>query len=52
MRTENIEKYDAMEGFKPKIMDNVYQGDFVLSILDGIDAWLFFKKAGGFCNEE
>ncbi len=46
MRTENIEKYDAMEGFKPKIMDNVYQGDFVLSILDGIDAWLFFKEQG------
>ena len=44
--TENLEKFQTMESFKPKIMDNVYQGEYSLSISDGIDALLFFDEQG------
>ncbi|AFL67558.1 LptF/LptG family permease [Sulfurospirillum barnesii] len=43
---EKRESLSAMENFKPKIMDNVYQSDFSLSIRDGIDALRFFTVQG------
>jgi len=43
-RIENIEKLKMMENFKPKIMDNVYQSEYALSISDGIDALRFFDN--------
>ncbi len=43
-RTENVEKLKMMENFKPKIMDNVYQSEYALSISDGIDALHFFDN--------
>jgi len=42
--TENVEKLKMMENFKPKIMDNVYQSEYALSISDGIDALRFFDN--------
>jgi len=45
-RVENIEKLQTMENFKPKIMDNIYQGEYTLSISDGIDALRFFDAQG------
>ena len=35
-----------MEDFKPKIMDNVYQSEYALSISDGMDALAFFSAQG------
>ncbi len=43
---EKQETLQAMKNFKPKIMDNVYQSDFSLSIRDGIDALRFFETQG------
>lgn len=43
-RIENVEKLTMMENFKPKIMDNVYQSEYALSISDGIDALRFFDN--------
>lgn len=43
-RIENVEKLKMMENFKPKIMDNVYQSEYALSISDGIDALRFFDN--------
>jgi lipopolysaccharide export system permease protein len=45
-RTENVDKLQTMENFKPKIMDNVYQSEYTLSISDGIDALRFFNEQG------
>ena len=45
-RTENVEKLKMLESFKPKIMDNVYQSEYTLSISDGIDALRFFDNQG------
>ncbi len=45
-RTEHVEKLQTMENFKPKIMDNVYQSEYTLSISDGIDALYFFEAQG------
>ena len=45
-RTENVEKLQTMENFKPKIMDNVYQSEYTLSVSDGIDALRFFMDQG------
>ncbi|WP_263832243.1 LptF/LptG family permease [Sulfurospirillum oryzae] len=45
-RTENVEKLKMMENFKPKIMDNIYQSEYALSIMDGIDALHFFGDQG------
>ncbi|MDD2383244.1 MAG: LptF/LptG family permease [Sulfurospirillaceae bacterium] len=42
LRVESLEKLRALENFKPKIMDNVYQSDYALSIPDGIEALRFF----------
>lgn len=44
--TESIDKLQTMENFKPKIMDNVYQSEYTLSISDGIDALRFFDAQG------
>ncbi len=43
---EHIAKMETMEDFKPKIMDNVYQSEYALSISDGIDALRFFDSQG------
>lgn len=45
-RTENVPKLQMMDNFKPKIMDNVYQSEYTLSITDGIDALLFLENQG------
>jgi len=45
-RSENVERLQMMENFKPKIMDNVYQSEYTLSIADGIDALLFLENQG------
>lgn len=42
LRIEKVDKLRALEHFKPKIMDNVYQSDYTLSIVDGIEALQFF----------
>jgi len=44
--TEHIAKMETMEDFKPKIMDNVYQSDYALSISDGIEALRFLDAQG------
>ena len=36
----------ALKGFRPKIIDNVYQGDKAFSIIDAIDAIRFFSTQG------
>jgi lipopolysaccharide export system permease protein len=41
-RVENIDKLQTMQNFKPKIMDNIYQSQYALSVADGIDALNFF----------
>lgn len=45
-RTESVDQLKTMENFKPKIMDNVYQSEYALSISDGIDALRFFNEQG------
>ena len=45
-RTEHVDKLQTMQDFKPKIMDNVYQSEYTLSITDGIDALRFFDTQG------
>ncbi|MDD3341944.1 MAG: LptF/LptG family permease [Sulfurospirillaceae bacterium] len=42
LKVEKVQKLRALENFKPKIMDNVYQSEYTLSILDGIEALRFF----------
>jgi lipopolysaccharide export system permease protein len=44
--TENVQELKMMENFKPKIMDNVYQSEYTLSITDGMDALLFLENQG------
>lgn len=46
LRFEKAQKLSAMEHFKPRIMDNVYQSEHVLSIIDGIEALRFFETQG------
>lgn len=46
LRFETIQKLHAMENFKPRIMDNVYQSEHVLSIGDGLEALRFFDTQG------
>lgn len=43
MEDETLETLIAMKEFKPRIMDNVYQSQHTLSILDGIEALRFFS---------
>lgn len=43
---EKVDKLSTMEDFKPRIMDNVYQSEYALSISDGIDALNFFASQG------
>ena len=45
-RSEKVDKLQTMENFKPKIMDNVYQSEYALSISDGMDALAFFSAQG------
>ena len=44
LKVENVDKLRALENFKPKIMDNVYQSEYTLSIVDGIEALRFFAS--------
>lgn len=46
LRVEHIERIETMSDFKPKIMDNVYQSEYALSIVDGIDALRLFDAQG------
>ena len=46
LRFEKSDKLSAMENFKPRIMDVVYQSEHTLSILDGIEALQFFSTQG------
>lgn len=46
LKVETLDKMETMEDFKPKIMDNVYQSEYALSISDGIDALRFFDAQG------
>ncbi len=46
LKEENVTKMETMQDFKPKIMDNVYQNEYALSIRDGIDALHFFDMQG------
>jgi len=41
---ENFEVLEALEGFKPKIIENTHQGDIALSITDALDALEFFSS--------
>lgn len=43
---EKSDKVHAMENFKPRIMDVVYQNEHTLSIVDGIEALRFFATQG------
>lgn len=43
LRVEHFEQMSALEGFKPKIIENAHQGDIVLTIGDAIDALHFFS---------
>jgi lipopolysaccharide export system permease protein len=44
IKIETFEKMDALEGFKPKIIENTHQGDVALSILDALDTLEFFNS--------
>ncbi len=46
LKIEKVDKLQTMQDFKPKIMDNVYQSEYALSISDGIDALKFFDSQG------
>lgn len=46
LRFEAVNQLKAMENFKPRIMDNVYQSEHALSIIDGIEALRFFETQG------
>ena len=46
LKIEKVAKLQTMQDFKPKIMDNVYQSEYALSISDGIDALHFFDSQG------
>lgn len=46
LRFEKSDRVSAMENFKPRIMDVVYQSEHTLSILDGIEALRFFATQG------
>ena len=46
LRFENVAQLSGMENFKPRIMDNVYQSEHALSIIDGIEAFRFFETQG------
>ncbi|MDD3323594.1 MAG: LptF/LptG family permease [Sulfurospirillaceae bacterium] len=46
LKTTIKSKMTALENFKPKIIDNIYQGQYILSILDAIEAMTFFEEQG------
>jgi lipopolysaccharide export system permease protein len=46
LKIETLDSMETMKDFKPKIMDNVYQSEYALSISDGIDALRFFQTQG------
>lgn len=41
-----VEKYETLDDFKPKIIDNVHEGKYTLSTFDAIDAFRFFNEQG------
>jgi len=41
---ERFKQMEALEGFKPKIIENTHQGDIALSIVDAWDALQFFSS--------
>ena len=43
---QKMSQFSTMDNFKPRIMDNVYQSEYPLSISDGIDALSFFELQG------
>lgn len=43
LNIEPFEKMSALEGFKPKIIENAHQGEIALTISDAIDALRFFS---------
>ncbi len=46
LRFESLEMFSAIDHFKPRIMDNVYQSEHALSIVDGIEALKFLDTQG------
>ena len=46
LRFESVQKVSAIENFKPRIMDTIYQGDNTLSIVDSIEALIFLQTQG------
>lgn len=43
---ENFSRYETLENFKPKIIENVHKGEYKLSTLDALDALMFFDEQG------
>ncbi|MBE0491924.1 MAG: LptF/LptG family permease [Sulfurospirillum sp.] len=37
------DRYEALENFRPKIMDNIFKSEYTLSTLDAFDAYIFFN---------
>ena len=46
LRLDAMQKVVAIENFKPKVMDSVYQNEHTLSIVDGIEALMFLNTQG------
>ncbi len=46
LKVRKMKTLRTLEGFKPKIIDNVYNGNRNLSILDAIEAFKFFDAQG------
>lgn len=44
LKIESFGKMEALEGFKPKIIENTHQGDIALSIVDAWDTMEFFNS--------
>ena len=44
LKVQKFDKMDALEGFKPKIIENAHQGDIALSVTDAWDAMEFFAS--------
>ncbi len=46
LRLDATQKVLAIENFKPKVMDSVYQNEHTLSIVDGVEALMFLHTQG------
>lgn len=44
LNTENIQNLRLLEGFRPKILDSVYEGKVSFSILDAVEAIILLKQ--------